>query len=93
MPVPSERVLTELVLEVLTAGPRTGFEIAGDLQSEFGTTLRGREGALYATLLRMEREGFVIGDWQPREGAERRRVYQLPVLVDLDALTGPESPE
>ena len=87
---PLETVLTDLVLEALTEGPCTGFEIATILETELGVSLKGREGALYAELMRLERDGFVAGDWSDQPPGERRRTYQLPVLVDLNALTAPK---
>jgi DNA-binding PadR family transcriptional regulator len=89
MTFPVDTVLTDLVLDALTAGPRTGFEIARALESDFGASLQGREGALYAELIRLERDGFVCGVFEERGDGDRRRVYRLPVLVDLTALTAP----
>ncbi len=85
----SENVLTDLVLEALAEGPCTGFKIATVLETEFGTSLKGREGALYAELIRLERGGFVQATWEERGPGDRRRTYRLPVLVDLNALTAP----
>lgn len=92
MTFPSETVLTDLVIEALTEGPCTGFEIATILETEFGASLKGREGALYAELIRLERDGFVEGSWEERGPHDRRRTYRLPILVDLNALTAPPPP-
>ncbi len=103
--------MAALVLEALTEGPRTGFEISEFLESQTGTSLgrregalqrlhqgdysllslRGREGALYAELIQLEREGFIEGEWSEAPEGRRRRSYRLPVLVDLNALTAPET--
>jgi hypothetical protein len=88
MHLSSKDILADLVIDALTEGPCTGFEIARILEHDFEVSLRGREGALYAELLRLERGGFVLGDWVGEE-TERRRHYRLPVLVDLNALTAP----
>ena len=88
---PFEDTLADLVTETLTEGPRTGFEIAVILENDFGTSLRGREGALYAELIRLEKGGFVEGHWSEEPEGQRRRTYRLPVLVDLSALTAPET--
>ena len=94
MHLSSKDILADLVIDALTEGPCTGFEIARILEHDFEVSLRGREGALYAELLRLERGGFVEGKWVG-EQTERRRHYRLPVLVDLNALTAPmpQSPE
>ena len=101
-------LLADLVIEALTEGPRTGFEIATILEDRFGTSLRtgdgvleqqsyrffpslrGREGALYTELMQLERKGFIEGEWS-EEPEGWRRTYRLPVLVDLNALTAPET--
>jgi DNA-binding PadR family transcriptional regulator len=93
MSLPPEHVLADLVLEALVEGPRTGFEIATTLETEFGASLKGREGALYAELIRLERDGFVDGAWEESPPDRRRRTYRLPVLVDLNALTAPAAPQ
>jgi len=89
MTFPTDTALTDLVLEALVEGPCTGFEIATVLETEFGAPLRGREGALYAELIRLERGGFVDAAWEERGPDDRRRTYRLPILVDLTALTAP----
>ncbi len=88
-----EDLLADMVIETLTEGPRSGFEIAGILESELETSIRGREGALYTELIRLERKGFIEGEWSVEPEGRRRRTYRLPVLVDLNALTAPEVEE
>jgi len=72
--------LSDLIVDLVAERPLTGFEIARELDRRHQVVLRGREGALYAALVQMEREGFVEAF---REGDRWR--YRLPVLVDVGA--------
>ena len=88
------RFLAEFEMYVMLAVARLGDDAYGARVRDEIEERAGRPvsiGALYATLLRMERSGFVTGRWQEREDGERRRIYELPVLVDLTALEDPEA--
>lgn len=68
---------TLLVLEVLSAGPAHGYEIARKIASASGGTLRLKEGTLYPLLYKLERQGFVTAEWQDDLHGRRVRMYRL----------------
>ncbi|MEN8150597.1 MAG: helix-turn-helix transcriptional regulator [Planctomycetota bacterium] len=74
--------VAELILDLLAVRPRTGFEITRALEDEHRVLLRGREGAVYAALLQLERAGFVTSDVGVTTSGKERRLYSLPVLQD-----------
>jgi PadR family transcriptional regulator PadR len=65
-----------LILAVLEAEPRHGYEIA-QLIRERGAGLALSEGALYPALHRLEARGALIGSWRAGSGGPRRRYYTL----------------
>jgi DNA-binding PadR family transcriptional regulator len=77
--------LADVVADLVFRRPRTGFEIARALEARLGLSVRGREGALYAALLQLERDGGIEGI-RGRDGKTR---YQLPVLRDVRIAAGP----
>lgn len=80
----SRQTLADLIVETLAQSPRDGFEICRILEVDHEVELRGREGALYAALLQLEREGWVESAWEERVDGSRRRVYGLPVLREVE---------
>jgi DNA-binding PadR family transcriptional regulator len=83
MPQTTEESLADLVIELVSDRPLSGFEIARALEDRYQLALRGREGGLYAALLKLEQDGFLEGFWVDMEDGTRRRRYRLPVLDDL----------
>ena len=75
-----EASLADLITDLLMEGPRTGFEICRGLQFRHPLRLKGREGALYAALAQIEREGWIVSR---KEKSTGRWVYMLPVLTDV----------
>ena len=71
--------IAELVIDLVARGPLTGFEIARALEIRHRVPVRGREGAVYAALLQLERDGWIEG--VPLEGGHRS--YSLPLLRDV----------
>jgi PadR family transcriptional regulator, regulatory protein PadR len=66
-----------LVLALLEARPRHGYEIGKMIEMRSGGQLRFRIGSLYPMLSRLEGKGLIIGRWVEREGEKRRRFYRL----------------
>jgi transcriptional regulator len=66
-----------LVLAVLEAQPRHGYDIARRIDAESGGRLRFHVASLYPMLYRMERRGWIAGRWLERAGQRRRRYYRL----------------
>lgn len=68
--------LEMLVLEVISAGPTYGYEIAQQVVSRSGDRFELKEGSLYPALHRMERQKLLAHEWRQAEG-RRRKYYKL----------------
>jgi PadR family transcriptional regulator PadR len=69
--------LNLLVLRTLAEGPLHGLAISRQIHADTGDALKVAEGALYPALHRLERDGFVKGDWGISETRRRARFYDL----------------
>jgi DNA-binding PadR family transcriptional regulator len=67
-----------LVLAALRAGPKHGYQIALDVETETAGAFELQHGTLYPVLHRLEAEGLVKGRWT-RAGGRRRKEYELTV--------------
>ena len=65
------------VLSVLEDGPLHGYEIGRRIEQESGGALRYTLAALYPLLYRMERRGWLRGEWETGSSGRRRRCYRL----------------
>lgn len=83
MAATDEQTLADLVIGLVAERPRSGFEICQELEGRHGVSLRGREGAIYAALVELEREGLVTGGFEETP-AGRRRLYRVPVFGSDD---------
>ena len=66
-----------LILALLEARPRHGYELAKLIESRSDGRLRLRVGSLYPILCRLEDRGLIAGRWVERPGERRRRFYRL----------------
>ena len=66
-----------LVLALLEAQPRHGYEIGKLIEARSGGRLSFRIGSLYPVLLRLEDRGLISGKWLEKTGERRRRFYRL----------------
>src|SRR5262245_2839678 len=66
-----------LVLSLLEARPRHGYEIGKRIEARSGGKLRFRIASLYPMLRRLEARGLIQGRWLERPGEMRRRYYRL----------------
>jgi DNA-binding PadR family transcriptional regulator len=66
-----------LILSLLTARARHGYEIGKILEQVSGGQLEFRVSTLYSTLYRMEDRGWIKGRWVEKKGARRRCFYSL----------------
>ena len=66
-----------MILAVLEARARHGYEIAKLIDDRSDGVLRFHVGSLYPMLYRMERRGWIEGKWIERSGQRRRRYYKL----------------
>jgi transcriptional regulator len=66
-----------LILALLEARPRHGYELARLIDIRSGGRLSLRVGSLYPILCRLEDKGLVAGRWVEKAGERRRRFYRL----------------
>jgi PadR family transcriptional regulator len=65
-----------LLLEVISAGPTYGYEIAQSLLARSRGYVDITEGSLYPALHRLERQKYLEAFWQEADGRERK-YYKL----------------
>ncbi len=65
-----------LILAVLRAGPKHGYQIALDVEEETDGVFGFQHGTLYPILHRLDGAGRIRGRWD-RGGGRRRKVYSL----------------
>ena len=75
-----------LVLSTLRGGPKHGYQIGLDVETDSNGLFRFRHGTLYPILHRLEGEGLIRGSWS-KSGGRRRKVYSLTRSGELH-LTG-----
>jgi transcriptional regulator len=66
-----------LVLSLLEARPRHGYDISKMIQARSGGALRFHVTSLYPLLYRLEDRGWVKGSWVEKAEQRRRRYYAL----------------
>jgi len=69
--------LEMILLALLEARPRHGYELAKLIESESDNKLQFHVASLYPMLYRLERKGLVEGRWVEKAGERRRRFYRL----------------
>lgn len=69
-----------LVLALLEARPRHGYEIGKMIEQRSGGELKFRIASLYPTLCSLEKRGYIAGRWVEKSGERRRRYYRLTPL-------------
>jgi transcriptional regulator len=80
--VPSDRELKKgsaelLILSLVEGRPRHGYEIGKLIDARSGGTLHYNIASLYPLLYRLERRGWIKGQWVEKAGQRRRRYYRL----------------
>ena len=71
-------ILEGCILSIIKQQPTYGYELSVKLQ-EFG--LDGvSEGSIYPILLRLQREGQIIGEMRKSDTGPKRKYYQLTAL-------------
>jgi PadR family transcriptional regulator PadR len=65
-----------MILALLEHQPRHGYEIGKLIAERSAGVVRFHVASLYPLLYRLERRGWVKGDWEPA-GGRRRRFYRL----------------
>jgi transcriptional regulator len=66
-----------LILSLLDEQARHGYDIARRIEQRSGGTLHFTLASLYATLYRLEEQGFLRGRWVEKIGQRRRRYYRI----------------
>jgi transcriptional regulator len=66
-----------LILSLLEARPRHGYDIGRQIETRSQGVVQLRVASLYPLLYRLERRGWVAGRWVERSGERRRRYYRL----------------
>lgn len=66
-----------IVLAILEAGSRHGYEIGKLIETRSQGQLRFHVASLYPLLYRLEERGWLQGRWVERAGQRRRRFYSL----------------
>ena len=66
-----------LLLSVLEARPRHGYELGKLIESRSGGRLVFHLDSLYPLLYRLEERGWIKGTWVEKAGERRRRFYRL----------------
>jgi DNA-binding PadR family transcriptional regulator len=66
-----------VILALIEARSRHGYEIAGLIDERSGGTIRFTLASLYATLYRMEERGWIKGRWVEKTGQRRRCYYRI----------------
>ena len=72
--------LEMLVLSLLEAVPRHGYEMGKLFEARSGGRLTFALPTLYPTLLRLENRGWIKGRWVERAGERERCFYRLTPL-------------
>jgi transcriptional regulator len=66
-----------LILSLVEARPRHGYEISKLIESRSQGTLKFNIASLYPLLYRLEKRGWIKGRWIEKAGERRRRYYRL----------------
>jgi transcriptional regulator len=66
-----------LILSLLEARPRHGYEISKLIEERSRGRLRFHIASLYPLLYRLEERGWLEGRWVEKPGSRRRRFYRL----------------
>ncbi len=66
-----------LILSLLEARPRHGYEISQLIEARSDGALRFNVASFYPLLYRLEKRGWIQGRWVEKSGQRRRRYYRL----------------
>ena len=67
-----------MILKTLHAlGPLHGFGIARRLEQLSQEVLQLNEGTVYTSLLRLQREGWIVSDWGASENNRKAKFYSI----------------
>ncbi len=69
--------LDMLILKALSLGPMHGYGVGQRIGQLAEEMLKVEEGTLYPALYRIERRGWIVGEWGVSENNRRARFYKL----------------
>jgi transcriptional regulator len=69
-----------LVLSLVEARARHGYEIGRLIEERSGGSLRYNVASLYPLLYRLEKRGWIKGQWVEKAAQRRRRYYRITPL-------------
>ena len=69
--------LEVLVLKAISLGPLHGYGILLRIQQISGERLEILQGSFYTAIYRLERQGWIKGEWGESENNRRARYYRL----------------
>lgn len=65
------------MLGLLEEGPLHGYEIGKRIDARSNGEIAFNAASLYPLLYRLERKGWIVGQWQQKPGQRRRRFYRI----------------
>ena len=85
MSAPADRELKKgsaelLVLSLVEARARHGYEIGKLIDARSNGALHYNVASLYPLLYRLEKRGWIAGQWVEKTGQRRRRYYKLTTV-------------
>ena len=75
--------MATIVLTVLRDGPLHGYQLAREIERRSEGYFDCKEGTLYPTLHKLEREGLLRGEWQQAGALRRRKYYALTARGEM----------
>ena len=66
-----------LILSLVEDQPRHGYDLSKLIELRSGGMLKFRVASLYPLLYRLEKRGWITGQWVEKTGQRRRRYYKL----------------
>lgn len=66
-----------LILSLIELRPRHGYEISKLIENRSEGALKFNVASFYPLLYRLEKRGFIEGQWVEKTGQRRRRYYRL----------------
>ncbi len=66
-----------LILKLLTSEAMYGYQIVQELKARSGGYFDMKEGLLYPTLHRMQKDGLLSSEWQVSDSGRRRKYYKV----------------
>ena len=66
-----------IILSLVEHEPRHGYELSKLIESRSDGALKFHVASLYPLLYRLEKRGWIKGQWTEKAGQRRRRYYRL----------------